>query len=265
MFQTWHGSLGIKRFDTSKDRKWIRKIRRSATWTDYIISNSDFETKLYQSTFWKDCEVLEYGHPRNDIFFNEEIRSKRIDTVRRQLQLEEGYHYCLYAPTFRDQDSQDPYLRDYDSVISALEKRFGGKWRMIVRKHFKTGAIRKDDSIIDASSYHDIQDLLCVCDAGITDYSSWICDFFLSGKPGFMYCSDLDSFADERGFLFPLNTLPFPISESEDGLINDILSFDEEKYRKDSEVFLRDKGCIEDGRACERTAAKVKEVIRNEK
>ena len=53
MMQTWHGSIGLKRFDTNSDKKWIRKVKKSVRWTDYIISNSFFETQLYRNTFWK--------------------------------------------------------------------------------------------------------------------------------------------------------------------------------------------------------------------
>jgi len=264
MIQTWHGSMGIKRFDTSKDKKWIRKMKKSASWTDYIISNSSFESGLYRNTFWKDTPILEYGHPRNDEFFDDEISQKKIKYAKEKLDLDDSYKYCLYAPTFRDDNDTNAYIKDYAGICEALKKRFGSEWKIIVRKHFMTGDIKRNETVIDASDYHDIQDLLLVCDAGLTDYSSWICDYALSGKPGFMHCSDYDAYTNERGFLFPLNRLPFPIARSEEELIGNILSFDEQKYKTDVNRYLKEMGCLEKGTASKKTAEKIKEICSNE-
>jgi len=39
------------------------------------------------------------------------------------------------------------------------------------------------------------------------------------------------------------------------------LNFDEEKYKKEVEQFLIDKGCMEDGHAAERVADLIEEIM----
>ena len=79
--ETWHGSLGIKRFDASSNngREWVAAAKRVGKLSDYIISNSTFENDVYRGTFWPKTTILEYGHPRNDILFN------RTDALRTEM------------------------------------------------------------------------------------------------------------------------------------------------------------------------------------
>ena len=64
-FQTWHGSIGLKRFDVKSNRRWCKLAKKDAKITDYCLSNSVFEDDLFNSTSWKHSNVLKYGHARN--------------------------------------------------------------------------------------------------------------------------------------------------------------------------------------------------------
>lgn len=44
--------------------------------------------------------------------------------------------------------------------------------------------------VSNGTLYEDMQELLVAADAGVTDYSSWIFDYVLSGKPGFLIETD---------------------------------------------------------------------------
>ena len=99
-----------------------------------------------------------------------------------------------------------------------------------------------------------MQELLAFTDAAITDYSSWIYDFVLTRKPGFLFAMDADKYNDERGFYFRLEDTPFPVAHDSDELAEAIRSFDSEAYPAKVERFLADKGCMDDGNASERIA-----------
>ena len=92
-----------------------------------------------------------------------------------------------------------------------------------------------------------MQELLVAADAGVTDYSSWIFDYVLSGKPGFLIEIGLDEFKEQRGFYYPIETTPFPIAKNSTELAKCIKNFDEDKY----------------GHASERIVAKIKELMEN--
>ena len=120
--------------------------------------------------------------------------------------------------------------------------------------------IEEDERILSATVYPDIQELIVAADVGITDYSSWICDFMLTGRPGFLYTPDLADYDQERGFYYPLSETPFPIAETNDELEEKILSFDEAAYAVKNEQFLEARGCKENGTA----AKQIVEIIKKQ-
>lgn len=146
-----------------------------------------------------------------------------------------------------------------------MAKRFGGTWKVLVRLHptvrEEAEKLRRSANVIDLSEYPDMQEIMLIADAAITDYSSWIYDYILSGKPGFIYATDIGSYDQERGFYYPLSSTPFPIAKNNDELENNILSFDETRYRAEAEAFLKDKGCFEHGDASRRTADLIETIM----
>lgn len=273
---TWHGSMGLKRIDadrTSVSLGWKLAAKKAGKITDYMISNSAFETEVYRSTYWPDSrvQILEYGHPRNDLLFSGNPEKERIrKKVCRAFQVSEDSRFILYAPTYRDAGDADCYRLDYSSILAAAQKRFGGNWKIINRYHPKTPLSfqeqpesQNNPDILNGTAYPDMQELLTSADLGITDYSSWICDFILTGKPGFLYASDLDSYDRERGFYYPLESTPFPLARSSAELSGNILAFDEKRYQKEREQFLKDRGCRETGQASKKVVELLKSYIQN--
>ena len=175
----------------------------------------------------------------------------------------------LYAPTHRDNVGEGFYGLDYKLIRKALEQRFGGTWKIVVRLHNR---LRKakigvgntlPDYVCDATNYDDMQDLLLCADAGVTDYSSWIFDFVLTGRPGFIIQLDAEDFANARGFYYPIDTTPFPIAADSREFADNIRAFDADKYEKDVERFLKERGCMEDGHAGERIVKHIKGLMKN--
>ena len=107
----------------------------------------------------------------------------------------------------------------------------------------------EDKTIINCTKYSDMQELLYACDAVITDYSSLMWDYSLTKKPCFLYAPDIDDYEKERGFYVPVSEWPFPISRTNEELINIINSFDETQYISAVEEHHRKMGSYEDGSA----------------
>lgn len=264
IIQTWHGSLGLKRIavDNSKQaHKIIKKNLRYQNKVDYVISNSDFETNVYRTSYWQNNEIKEFGHPRNDILFLDKKDKKIVklnDKIRKVFNIPKNNKIFLYAPTFREQNLlsiQEDI--DYDKIKETLSKKFGGNWSIIVRFHERERKAHpnycEENNVIDGTLYPDMQELLSIVDIGVTDYSSWICDFVLTGRPGFIYGKDINSYkTGERGFYYPLSETPFPVAKTVNQLIKNIENFDLEKYKNKTEKFLQLRGCIEDGNATKR-------------
>lgn len=259
--QPLHGSLGLK-----KQGLFAGELRDKADRiTDYCISNSTFEDMVYRTSYWPTTEILRYGHPRNDVFFlPSAAREVVARKVRARLKVGDGVRIALYAPTFRPDDDTSQFNIDVPGLKTALASRFGGEWTVLARLHRrnrKAMSFAFGGDAVDATGYPDMQELMLACDVGITDYSSWICDFVLGDGFGFLYAPDLEKYGRETGFYYPLSETPFPVARSNGELQSAISGFDEDEYRRKREEFLRARGCVEDGHASERCAAKILEVV----
>ena len=273
VFETWHGSLGIKRFDVAHyntNMSWPVAAERTGKLTSYCISNSTFEEDVFRETFWKETPILRLGHARNDIFFDtySEQRAKWRKKFLREYGLTDDTKLILYAPTFRDTHNFAVYDLKPEMLIEALKKRFGGNWKVLVRYHDNDKKTESQNNrvisqnVIDVTNIPDIQELLSFVDAGITDYSSWIYDFILSRKPGFIYARDIKIYDNERGFYFKLESTPFPVATNNDQMYDNVLNFDADRYQKEVDRFLAGKGCMDDGHASERIADRLMKLLK---
>lgn len=270
--QTWHGSLGIKKIENNsqliqKAKNWLKMAELSSSYTDYWISNSTFETEVYHSAFWNVRQVLEYGHPRNDIFFRD--KGRIVEKVGDCLGIDARVRTVLYVPTYRESDKTEGFEMDYFNVVKALAKRYGGEWKVLMRIHPKMKEMASDivpecDYVIDCSYYPDIQELMVFADAMITDYSSCIFDFMLTHKPGFLYAVDAEGYDVERGLYYPLQATPFPVATDNIELYRNIVTFNQEEYSQKVDKFLKDKGSVDDGNASEKTVRLIQTLLQQE-
>ncbi len=276
LMQTWHGSMGIKRIDPEtyqgKDKKfWISMTMKTAKATNYMLSNSTYENEIFHNSFWPKSEMLKYGHPRNDLLINS-TKEHCLQIKHRILQnynLDEDYNILLYAPTIRDAHTFDCYQLPDKELTEALVSKFSGKWAIFKRMHpiLKKYGTRysyrnKEVKCIDATDYPDMQELMIVADIAVTDYSSWIFDYILTKRKGFIYATDINEYNNSRGFYYPLEETPFLIAASGAELVNNVVNFDIDIYNEKLGKFLIARGCAEDGHASERTVEKIHEIMR---
>ena len=183
------------------------------------------------------------------------VREKLSTHIKKKYSIDLDSKIALYAPTYRDDYKIEHYDMDYKKLRESLEKRFGGKWTILIRFHYKVFRELDTDKLtknaVNVSDYPDMQEILSITDVGITDYSSWMCDYVLTRKPGFIYASDLDEYDNERGFYYSLHTTPFKVCENTSELCKAIEKFDDKVYQKGVDKFLKDRGCYEKGTACE--------------
>lgn len=266
--QMWHGSFGIKKIENdcgnlTKDKAWLALAKKNAQYTDFWISNSDFETEIYRRAFWDVRDVRLFGHPRNDIFFGNGLKRAR-QKAERMLGLN-GYQLLLYVPTFRDDRMRFEQKLDYTLLKKSLESRFGGDWRILIRLHPRmrdmTDLLPSEEFCVNVTKYPDIQELLAAADAVVTDYSSAVFDYLLTGRPAFLYAPDYDAYETMRGLYYPLAKTPFSVALDNEQLAKHIASFDELVYKEKGKKFLEEKGSVEDGNAAAKVAGLILDQI----
>lgn len=260
--QTWHG-FALKMIEADAvqalDSEYIQGSKNDSSMTDVIVSGSGFMSGLYRNSFWYNGAVEELGTPRNDIFFGEKCAELSCK-IRNVLGLPQGRRIALYAPTFRADHNLDCYALDAEKLLRSCEQRFGGTWTVLIRLHpniaSKSAGLfaYNAERIVDATGYPDMQELLAGADLLITDYSSSMFDYALTGKPCVQFALDVEEYTRERNFYFPLTELPFPMARSNDELEHLILSYQPEEWTGRWEQFKQENGFREDGNASSRCA-----------
>ena len=158
--------------------------------------------------------------------------------------------------------TQDPELRrhidfGFERMAGALSRKFGGEWTLLVRLHRWTRGVKirtAGGSVVDATDYPDMQELIVVAEAGITDFSSWIFDYVVTGRPGFIFASGAERYAAATGLCYPLEESPFPVAYDAETLFANVAAFDEAAYAGRVKEFLDRMECVDDGRSAERVA-----------
>lgn len=258
--QTWHSGIGLKKCESDVinhlSKVYVKHAMHDASITDLMISNSTWESELYRRAFWYKGEILECGLPREDIFApdSEEAKISKCKVLEKySLEEVQNLHLLLYVPTFRVDGSLKAYDIDYDRLVCALEKRWGGNWRIILRLHpniqNKQTQITYGSKILNGSQYGEINDLIIASDVVISDYSSCMFDAMLAGKNVFLYASDISEYENDRGMLFRFEELPFSLSTNNDELINNINTFNEKIYIQSCQEFKEKIGLFDLGNA----------------
>ncbi len=269
--QTWHGGPGIKRCERDVEeqlaKSYVKHAKKDSAMCDIILSNSTFMTNLFLNSFWYDGKILQCGTPRNDVIRKNdpEISLK----VRSFFGLDVDTKLLLYAPTFRKNGTLDVYDIDLDRCCRALKKRFGGEWKALLRLHpnisDKADQLScNSDCVIPATTYSDMQELLATSDCLITDYSSSNVDFMISGKPCFLYASDLEEYRNDRGYYFKFEDFPFPLSSNNEELEEAIRGFSEKSYSENLLRFTEMTGQNEPGTASQTVADIIEKHIRGD-
>lgn len=278
--QTWHGTLALKPIGKYRGNQLPQMAYLVSEYDsgmmDYALSGSRWCTDMWPEGLIYKGTILETGTPRCDVFFHglEEMRV----WFRREYHMPDDAKILLYAPTFRGgSQSKNRSVDaefcsvDFDRLIAALEKRFGGEWYVFLRLHPQLAAqmehfpVYEDNRrLIDVSQRPDASEIIAASDACLTDYSTVIFESFLCKTPGFIYADDLQEYISDRGHLmFELEEIPFPVAGTNNELEENILTFDLDVYREKTEKFIRKTGIIEDGRASKRVVDMIERLGRS--
>jgi CDP-glycerol glycerophosphotransferase len=266
--QTWHGTP-LKRIGLDiPDIRWgnpgykERITIESQQWT-HLVSPNTFSTPILRRAFAYEGQLLEVGYPRNDVLLDPELAARREAEARATLGLTEGQGpVLLLAPTWRDDDfhAVGRFRLDLRVELDRLRAAAGPDAVVLVRRHpnvVDAVDVRTVGSgVVDVSEYPDLADLYLVSDALITDYSSSMFDYALTGKPMLFYVYDLEHYRDQlRGFYFDFESrAPGPLLRTVDELYDAVgdLAGSGASYAEPYAAFVRDFGDLDDGCAAPR-------------
>ncbi|MFI1506607.1 CDP-glycerol glycerophosphotransferase family protein [Streptomyces sp. NPDC020597] len=233
-----------------------RLLGRVDRW-DFNLSSNRLSTEVWERSFPSSYEMLEYGYPRNDVYYT--ASADDVRRVRERLGVPEGRTAILYAPTHRDHDAGSDSRLD----LGALSDALGDDFVILLRAHYfhdDDRARPRDGRIIDVTAHRSSEDVCLAADALVTDYSSIVFDYANLDRPVVVYADDWDVYRETRGVTFDFpGSPPGPVARTPQELAEVFRSgrwagaeADELRAR------FRARFCeFDDGRAAERVVRRV--------
>lgn len=254
VLQTWHGTplkrLALHRpgFDP---RRMAAVVRESRRWNILLAQNPYAARILGKAYAFLSRPIWVEGYPRNDV-----LSGGDGTATRAALGVRPGERVLLYAPTWRDDRDQIVDFVDPVALAAATDSV------VLVRGHSRTllpGRDAEGPRVIDVTGFPDTSQLLLVADALITDYSSVMFDFSVTGKPMYFLVPDMEHYRGElRGFYFDLaEHAPGPMVRTQDELVAALAEDDRERYAERYDIWRAKFNSRDDGRAAERVVARI--------
>lgn len=263
--QTWHGTP-LKRLvrdlpEGELTKSYLDLMDREANVWDYLISPNPFCSEVLPRAFGYSGRVLETGYPRNDRLTTHTAADRQA--IREKLGVTDSKTILgLYAPTWRDYQRSVTGTWDMVSYLEP-DMTFPEGVQVMFRGHTNTNRAKSAKvagAAIDVTLYPDITELYIAADVLITDYSSVMFDFSVTGKPMIFLAPDLARYRAERGFYFDFeNQAPGPILTTANEVLETLGKLPEisKNYQSAYKHWQETYNSLEDGGASKRVIGTV--------
>ncbi|WP_049946208.1 CDP-glycerol glycerophosphotransferase family protein [Butyrivibrio sp. WCD2001] len=255
IMNTWHGCGAFKKFGRSTGDKIFgdtpKNARKYPAHPDYdlVTVSSPEVVWAYVEAMGKedtpDC-VKPLGLSRTDVFYDPKFIAQARENVKKAVPASEGKKILLYAPTFRGRTKWAFSPSELD--IAKFYENFHDEYVLFFKHHPITHDRPKipseyADFAFDVTDSLSIEDLICVSDICISDYSSLVFEYSLFERPMIFFAYDLDEYFDWRGFYYDYDELtPGPVVSTNEEMIDYIKHvderFDKEKVRAFRKRFM---------------------------
>ena len=267
-FNSWHGSaikvMGIDIKDENQSFKSKVLVR-----ADIMLAQSQYDIDTFSHAFQLPVNNFRMtGLPRNDILTNH--TKNDVERIKEKLGIDKNKVVLLYAPTFREYTkgtSNEVVLR-VPMNLQHWQNVLGDEYIVLFRAHYEVAKHMKIDGysmFLDMSSYPDLNELMIISDALISDYSSIYFDFSVTHKPMYCFAYDYEEYMANRGMYLSLkDELPCGIHQDENGLIEELLQFrkTKEEMQKRTAEFQK-KYVTECGHGAEKSCEIIAGILRH--
>lgn len=247
VIQLWHACGAYKKFgyDAKEDLMLVKE--------QHLFENFDLVTvsapecrKIYAEAFHLPQERIQaLGISRTDKYFSKDYLQECRRKFFEEYPCAVGKKIILWAPTFRENAGVAKIIGGEE--IDWLSEQLKSDWYIIKKVHphaeKKTGA---SNCSIPTEQLYGVADLL------ITDYSSVVFEFALTGKPIILFAPDRKEYESRRGFYLEPEEFPARVINTKEELAQVIreesYTIEKEKY----ETFVQRQLQMCDGESTER-------------
>lgn len=260
LIQTWHGTplkkMGFDLLERDFSNRSRKSLLRDSGYWDYLLVSSPFTEKVLIQAFKYKKVVVRSGLPRNDILFDPgNVREK----IRESYGLKPHDRFVLYAPTWRDHASQGPSIQAFKELLESLPE---SDLVLGVRAHgWSSIAVDSKEyvGVLDLSLHPNISELYLAADILLTDFSSAMFDFSITGKPMAFLMPDLETYERTRGTYFGLERMGVgPVFKSGKNLAQKISRTDFDQFELARRRFVSKYAAFENGSATEQVVELIK-------
>ena len=252
--QTWHSIFTTKKLEqdveSSLPFNYITASKEDSSKIDLMYANNDFNVNLFRKSFWYKGNVIKADSPHLSCILNPTHKLK--EQIYFKYNLPKDSQIILYAPTFRKNFDISIFKWNYTLILNTFKRKYNKEFIFLAKFHpniSKQMASFSSKDFYNFSNYPDVTELVAVSDILITDLSSVAYEMALKNCPVFLFMQDLEEYtANDRAQYFPINSLPFPIAQTEDEFVRNIEKFDENAYKSKIHVFFTKIGLTESGR-----------------
>ena len=238
---TWHGTpLKTLGKNVANESHTIGNVQKNLLAADYLLFPNEFTMRHMVEDFMLDNigtgEVWLTGYPRNEVFLQKETAER----IRKKYAME-GKKIYAFLPTWRGtvgNVSKKEQVQQLMEYLTELDAGLPEEYVLYVKLHgFNSEALELERLSrirlfpADCETY----EFLSAADGLITDYSSVLFDYAVTGKKIILFTYDEEEYAAARGFYLPLSMLPFPQAKTAEELLRYMVS---EKAYDDTE-FLK--------------------------
>ncbi|WP_051200882.1 CDP-glycerol glycerophosphotransferase family protein [Butyrivibrio sp. XPD2002] len=265
VMNVWHAAGAFKKFGNSTADKLYNDGKKGVVYK--LHQNYDLVTVSSPEIEWAYAEAMGLnsscvkgvGISRSDVFYREDFKAVAFEHLYDVMPSAKGKKVILYAPTFRGipRNAVTPDMFE----VRKFYEHFKDEYVLLFKHH---PLVKNKPQVpsefagfaADMTDSMNIDELLCVTDICITDYSSLIFEYSIFEKPMLFFAYDLANYFDWRGFYYNFEELtPGPVCFTNAEMIEYIEHvderFDKNKVHEFRERFMS--GC--DGHATERITA----------
>ncbi|MFI3324889.1 MAG: CDP-glycerol glycerophosphotransferase family protein [Clostridia bacterium] len=270
IINTWHGCGAFKKFGLSTADLLFGDDRKTTLQYPFY-KNNGIVTVSSPEVVWAYNEAMNHkpdenivrplGVSRTDFFYKKDYINKAYETLYELFPQAKGKKVILFAPTFRGRVAKATTSTMFN--LDMFQKELGDEYVVVCKHHPLVKKIAPipehlKDFAVDFTKTMSIEDLLCVSDICISDYSSLVFEYSLFERPLIFFAYDLDTYFDWRGFYYDYFELaPGPICKKNSEMIDYIKNidtrFDKEKIKAFKQKFMA--SC--DGHSTERIIQEV--------
>lgn len=213
----WHGTPLKTLGRRDKEHAYtIGNVQKNFFMADYMLFPNEFTRdsiiRDYMIENLSKAKILLSGYPRN---------SALAEGAASEIKSSAGKKVYVYLPTWRGYNVNS----EMSEALAKFDKQLTDSEVLYVKLHPVQADRMKLSSMKHIRRFPDdieLYDFLADTDALITDYSSVMFDYAISGKPVVLFTFDEEEYLESRGLYMSLDELPFVRTDNVSMLINTI-------------------------------------------